>query len=90
MNYVKLKKNLQLTQTKFLTIEHNKVTIKSLTKNIKKLNLIQNLFLKLNILKQQLRRYILLLRFIRKTLLIIIEKQSSRATKNKKQTRKKK
>ena len=72
-----------------MTIKHNKIKIILFEKNIKKKNFIQNLFLKLNTLKQQLQYYILFFRFMCKTLRIVIEKQLSRAIKNKIQTRKK-
>ena len=68
-NYVKLKKMLQIIEKTFTKKQKNSML---------------NLSLKLNIFKRQIKRHIFLLKMFRKIITIIIEKQSSLATRKKK------
>ena len=73
MNFVQLKEIFQLKKS-FANDEKKNLT-KNNDENI--IDLIQNLSLKLNILKRQIRRHISLLILHHKAFKIIIEKQSS-------------
>ena len=68
-NYVKLRKMLQIIEKTFTKKQKNSML---------------NLSLKLNIFKRQIKRHIFLLKMFRKIITIIIEKQSSLATRKKK------
>ena len=89
LKYVRLREILQLTKSfavDMSTEEKNDIMMNLFASDVKKMNLIQFLLLKLNTLKRQFRRHISLLKLMRQIIKMKIEKQFSRAIKDKNET----
>ena len=80
---MRLQKILQLTKFFANREKQRENTFTKFSTNQNYKNAIKSLLLKLNIFKQQVRRFISLLQFIRKSFIVIVEKISSLVTRKK-------